>query len=220
MSTRTRNRRRDSYTTGLTGKRGGPEVVISERGVPINAPALGLADPIEDRDRLSPAAVEVHLCDQTTDNSRRAVQQALVRTLELLGEDASKLEQVRWWRLTSTHIKVLRRHLITGDYSASTINLTLSSLRGLCRTMVARGEMAESCLKAICAVKNQHVDAHTTREARVLTIEEVSSLFESCREDTERGHPAGVRDAAMLSLIALGLRRAELVATAPNPRMT
>jgi len=199
-----------SYIAGRRGVSEGPTTVISERGVPIQAPKLGMGSPDTDAEHMSPPAVRDYLQQLGSDNSRRAARQALDRTLRLLGEDTSDMEATRWWRLTSVHLKVVRRHLITSDYSTATINLTLSVLRALSRVLNERGHLSDARYKGITGVKGPRIDFPDEPDVRFLDEDEIDRVFGSCREEAERGDPAGVRDAAVLRLLCAGLRREEV----------
>ncbi len=177
--------------------------VVSERGVPVKAPPLG---PSADGQR----DVAAHfLAELTSPNSRRAAAQGLERALRMLGEVDADVHAVAWWRLTRVHLQVLRRELKQAAYAASTINVTLTAVRGVAKVCLRLRLLDGADYQQIAEVKG--VRPETNRlPGRLVGRDELRQLFRSCREDADAGDPAGPRDAALLGLLCLGLRRDEV----------
>ena len=89
----------------------------------------------------------------------------------------------------------------------ATINKALSALRGTLRAAWQMGQMdAESYHRAVSV---DNVKGETLPAGRDLSEGEIRALMACCSEDMR---PAWFRDAALIAVLCLGLRRAEVVA--------
>ena len=146
-----------------------------------------------------PAAVYLGRLSQ---GSRPTMRDALDIIARLVGAtDALSLD---WARLRFQHTAAIRSAL-AAKYAPATANKMLSALRGVLREAWRLGQMdAEAYQRAadIEGVKGERLPA-----GRSLTLGEIKAIFDACEADQTA---AGVRDAAVLALLRLGLRRAEI----------
>lgn len=172
--------------------------------VPDEAPPLGIADKGDPR---AGVAIDSYLAGLKP-NSVRAARQGLNRALRLLGErDDVSIESVAWWNLRRVHLLCLRRALQAADYSPSTTNVTLATFRGLARCAQAAGQMLDEDLRRILAVTSLPI---VDIRGWVLSVDEVTALFKTCRDDTAAGKPQGPRDGAVLGMLCAGMQREEV----------
>lgn len=201
------SRKRPPQTTYSHGRSAdtasGP--VVSRRGESLDAPALGLTEADDERRGV---ALELYLKGLRSHHSQRAAKQALSRALRLLGEAESELADVAWWNLRQAHMTLLRRRLLDDEYSVATANLTMSVMRGVAKQAYTQAQLDVSDYRGIAEVKGIANDVRIP--GRVLTVEELKQLFQSCRDDSERANPTGPRDAAMLGMMCAGMRRDEV----------
>lgn len=112
---------------------------------------------------------------------------------------------VPWQELRYQHTAAIRAALAE-EFSYSTVNKTLSALRGVLAAAWRLGQMgAEEYHRAIDL---KGVKGATVPAGRAITAGEIAALLDSCGQDA-----TGIRDAALISVAyACGLRRAEIVA--------
>ncbi|HWT00220.1 MAG TPA: tyrosine-type recombinase/integrase [Pyrinomonadaceae bacterium] len=111
-----------------------------------------------------------------------------------------------WRALTAADVELVRSRLRLEGYSSSTINGTLSALKGVARRAWRLGQMSVQEREAIRDIEGVAL-GHRARPARVLTFCEVKQLFEACDRG---GGPLGARDACLLTLLyGAGLRANE-----------
>lgn len=150
----------------------------------------------------NPAAV--YLARLTSANSRRTMHNALNTIAALDGKDAYMLD---WSRLRYQHTAAIRAHLAE-QYAPATANKLLSALRGVLREAWRLELMSAEDYQR--AVDLENIKAETFPAGRDLSFGEIRALADVCMADSS---PAGVRDAAILGMLATcGVRRAELVA--------
>jgi site-specific recombinase XerD len=126
----------------------------------------------------------------------------LERAARLIG--GASLVDFDWRSFTFADVETLRSRLRLDGYSASTINGTLSALKGVARRAWRLGQMEVNDLEAIrdvaCVPSSQRV-----RKVRALSFPEIRSLFEAC---DRAGGKGGARDACLFSLLYGGGLRA------------
>lgn len=144
-------------------------------------------------------------------SGRRSTEARLDRFASFFGHT---LDSYPWAELSAGDVLTARGLLLDLGASKSTINMTLSALRGVARTqrlMHPHRMSAETCA-AICEVKG--VKGSTPPAGRALREEEIASLERLCARDRT---PAGARDLALVSLLYyVGLRRDEACLLEPD----
>lgn len=110
-------------------------------------------------------------------------------------------------RMRYQHVAAVRA-AVMGKYAPATVNLVLSALRGVLTEAWKLGQMDAEAYQRAVAVRS--VRGETVMAGRELASGEMVALVDACRRDAG---PAGVRDAAILGLLATcGLRRGEVAA--------
>lgn len=135
----------------------------------------------------------------------RKTQQGALRVLAevIAGEGADPLS-VQWSALRFQHTTLIRQSLAE-KYPPATANRMLSALRQVLRASWRLRQMTSEQYRRAADLDN--IKGDRLPAGRSLTAGEVSAIFGACAVD---GTPAGVRDAALLALLRLGLRRAEV----------
>ena len=149
----------------------------------------------------------VYLAGRPSSVGRRGLQRSLDRAAEILtgGLSGSALT-VNWAEVRYQHVTALRAVLIESGAKPSTINHTLSAVRGTLREAWRLELISAEALDRVVDVSN--VSAQSLPAGRHVSVGEMRRLFEICGDT-----PAGARDAAMLALLyGCGLRRSEAVA--------
>lgn len=111
---------------------------------------------------------------------------------------------VKWGAVRFQHTALVMSKLAE-RFKADYANLALCALRGALRAAFRLGQMSVEDYARACDVKR--IGGNTLPRGRALKPGEIGALFDACANDTT---PAGARDAAMLALLRLGLRRAEI----------
>ncbi len=115
-------------------------------------------------------------------------------------------EQVEWHELRAHHVEWIRQALIERGVAPSTVNVTLSALKGIARrarnlNLISSDEYDR--IRDVRGAKGEREPA-----GRSATAGEIEALVRACLRDRS---PAGVRDVAMLGVLYIGgIRRAEL----------
>ena len=139
--------------------------------------------------------------------SSRTQHVALDRIAGLLTGGKATAVTLPWHALTGQDTQAIRRHL-AAHYAPPTTNRMLAALRGVLKEAWRVGLMDAEAYHRAVAVEN--VPWSTPPRGRTLASEEIDALFAACASDPT---PAGVRDAALLTVLyAGGLRRSEVVA--------
>lgn len=139
--------------------------------------------------------------------SRRTQKVALDRIAALLTREETTAVDLPWHLLDASQTQHIRSAL-TLRYAPTTANRMLAALRGVLREAWQLGLVDADRYQRAVAVEN--VPWFTPPRGRVLSQDEIRALFEACDRD---GTPAGIRDAALLTILfAGGLRRSEVVA--------
>jgi len=114
-------------------------------------------------------------------------------------------EEIRWSGLRSEVISIVRALMLEKRYSPSTINATLSALKGVAHAAWQLKQIKSEEYQRIRDVKG--VRGSRLPRGRALSDREVSRLVEACVCDSS---PAGSRDLALVALLGSGgLRRSE-----------
>lgn len=163
-------------------------------------PGAALAEQSGALDR-NPAAVYLA---QLSPRSRRTMRGALEQIAVILSNGKAGALAIEWGALRFQHTAAIRSQLAQA-YKASYANLALAALRGVLGAAFRLGQMsAEDYARAKDV---QAVRGETLPRGRALTAGEIAALFDACADDAT---PSGARDAALLALLRLGLRRAEV----------
>jgi integrase/recombinase XerD len=168
-------------------------------------PTTDLATPLDQSPAgagQSPAAVYLA---QLAKSGRRTQHQALNRLAGLLGyPDAFHCP---WHQLRYQHTAALRTTLAE-LYAPSMANKVLAALRRVLKECWQLGLMTVEEYERAANVKA--IKAQTLPKGRALSLDELAQLLQACAVDAT---PAGVRDAALIALMAAGgPRRSEVVA--------
>lgn len=137
--------------------------------------------------------------------SRPAMQGALDTIAQIVTSDETADRfNVPWAALRFQHTQAIRAEL-QERYAYSTVNKTLSALRGTLKAAWKLGQITAEDYHLAASIEN--VKGSTVPAGRSITQGELSALLNGCGQDV-----TGIRDAAAVSLLyACGLRRAELV---------
>lgn len=144
-------------------------------------------------------------------SGRRSTEARLDRFASFFGHT---LNSYPWAELSAGDLLMARGLLLDLGASKSTINMTLSALRGVARTQrrMHPDRMTAETVAAVCEVEG--VKGSTAPAGRALREEEIASLERICARDRS---PAGARDSALLSLLYYaGLRRDEACRLEPD----
>ncbi len=145
--------------------------------------------------------------DRLAPGSRRTQRVALDRIAALVSRDAATATDLPWHRLDQHQTESIRSALSL-RYAPTTANRMLAAVRGVLKEAWQLGLMDADTYHRAAAVEN--VPWFTSPRGRVLSRDEIESLFAACHGDAT---PAGIRDAALLTVLyAGGLRRSEAVA--------
>ncbi len=115
-------------------------------------------------------------------------------------------EQVVWHELRAHHVEWIRQALTERGVAPSTVNVTLSALKGIARRARNLNLMTSEEYDRIRDVRGAKGEREPA--GRSATSGEIEALVRACLRDRS---PAGVRDVAMLGVLYIGgVRRAEL----------
>ncbi len=115
-------------------------------------------------------------------------------------------EQVAWHELRAHHVEWIRQALQERGVAPSTVNVTLSALKGIARRARNLNLMSSDEYDRIRDVRGAKGEREPA--GRSATAGEIEALVRACLQDRS---PAGVRDVAMLGVLYIGgIRRAEL----------
>ena len=137
--------------------------------------------------------------------SRRTMQQSLDVIASILTHGQQDAIACQWGQLRYQHTSAIRSKLIE-KYSPATCNKMLTALRQVLKE-AQRLELIspEDCAKAIDI---KRVKSNALPKGRALLSEELEKLLAACTNDESI---TGIRDAAMLMILRVGLRRSEVV---------
>ena len=135
-------------------------------------------------------------------SGRRAMAAKLRTVARIVGLSP---EEIRWSGLRPEVISVVRALMLERRYAPSTINATLSALKGVAHAAWQLKQLKSDEYQRIRDVKG--VRGSRLPRGRALSDREVSRLVDACARDTS---PAGARDLALVALLGSGgLRRSE-----------
>ncbi|MEE8583762.1 MAG: tyrosine-type recombinase/integrase, partial [Acidobacteriota bacterium] len=149
----------------------------------------------------------VYVASLTTNGGRRSMRQALGEIAEIVSTGRATAHTLDWPSLRYQHTQAIRTALIEAGYKPATVNKALSALRGTLKAAWQMGQMDAESYHRASSVAN--VKGSSLPAGRDLSEGEIRALMACCSEDDS---PAGFRDAALLAVLCLGLRRAEAVA--------
>ncbi len=115
-------------------------------------------------------------------------------------------EQVVWHELRAHHVEWIRQALTERGVAPSTINVTLSALKGIARRARNLNLMSSDEYDQIRDVRGAKGERELA--GRSATAGEIEALVRACLRDRS---PSGVRDVAMLGVLYMGgIRHAQL----------
>jgi integrase len=171
----------------------------------------------------TPTPAERYVATLTTEAGRRSMRSALVLAASVLvpglvPTSGPAIERWRaaasmpWGSITATGISRLREQLVAraecGQLAPATVNRALAAVRGTLRHAWLGGELDQETF-ARCAEQLKALRAHRLPAGRHVDRGELVQLFRALARDPR---PLARRDAALVALMAIGLRRAEVVA--------
>jgi site-specific recombinase XerD len=169
------------------------------------------------------SAVAAYVRSLTTDSGRASTMQALSVAAEHLapgflpqskgrGRGGNGAERfaltctLPFHQLRVDRLSELRASLMRSGAAAATVNKVLAAVKGVLQQCWQQGLLdGESLARAKAALKS--VRGSTLPKGRHLPKAEIARLF---RAISKTPNPAAARDAAMLALLCIGLRRAEV----------
>jgi len=151
---------------------------------------------------LHPA--EVYLASLGT-GSRRTMRSALNAISSILTNGQADALTLNWANLRYQHTAAVRAVLME-KYSPAMANKMLCALRRTLKEAFRLGLMTNE--EYARAADIQSIKGASLLRGRALSKEEIAALIKVCLEDESN---AGKRDMALLSLLMVGLRRAEVV---------
>lgn len=137
--------------------------------------------------------------------SRRTMREALNAIAKLLTNDLADISLLNWANLRYQHTAAVRAVLME-KYSPAMANKMLSALRRTLQEAFRLGLMTHEEYARAADVQN--IKGSSLLRGRALSKEEIAQIMKVCREDTSN---IGKRDLALLILLMVGLRRAEVV---------
>ncbi len=162
-----------------------PELPSRQRQQPIEDPLLVYLGTLSARSRL------------TVQERLRAV----ARMMQV------PYEQIEWHELRAHHVEWIRQALTERGVAPSTVNVTLSALKGIARKARNLNLMSSDEYDRIRDVRGAKGEREPA--GRSASAGEIEALVRACLRDRT---PAGIRDVAMLGVLYIGgIRRAELV---------
>ena len=192
---------------------------MEESGLPV--PSLAAVD--IGRQRPGPSPATVYLA-RLAPGSRRTMRGSLATVAAICAPDADPApdpESFPWEVFRAEHAKAVRATLAE-RYKYTTVNKTLSALRGVLREAWELGLMETEHYHRAVAVRAVKGSSASAATGRSLARGELRALIEACLKPVppRKGEPLvvtdkGRRDAAMMALgYGCGLRRDELATLA------
>ena len=183
------------------------DLVSSGKDMPIHTDTTILAETTTQQDAVQQNAALVYVASLGSESGRRTMAGALDKVAQLISDGQMTIDTLPWYAMRFQHMAAIRARLME-LYRPSTINKTLSALRGTLRAAWRLGQMSADDYQA--AVDVRGVRGETVPAGRELSSGELVALMATCANDPT---PAGARDAALIAVLyGAGLRRAEVVA--------
>lgn len=168
-------------------------------------------------------AAERYVATLATEAGRRSMRSAIVLAASILVpglvpttrsamDKWTAAASIPWASITAEGITRLRGTLLAraecGQLAAATVNRTLAAIRGTLRHAWLAGEIEHETLGR-CTAQLTTLRSSTVPAGRHVDRGELTQVFKALARDAR---PVARRDAAILALLAIGLRRAEVVA--------
>ncbi len=135
-------------------------------------------------------------------SGRRSIKSKLQSIADMF---SCPFESMPWHELRYQHLEAIRARLQESKLAPSTINMTLSALRGVTKSAFNLDLMSADAYARLCNVKP--VRGVRVPAGRALSVGEIGALLDTCA-----GTSIGIRNAAIISIMyAAGLRRDEIV---------
>ncbi|TVP63455.1 MAG: site-specific integrase [Nodularia sp. (in: Bacteria)] len=138
------------------------------------------------------------------EGSRRTMREALNAMARLLTNDSCDAQTLDWSKLRYQHTAAVRAVLME-KYSPAMANKMLSALRRVLKEAWRLGLMSTEDYGR--ATDIQSVRGKSLLKGRALDGEEIAALWDDCIQDNSN---LGARDAALLAILTVGLRRSEV----------
>ncbi|MGJ5676882.1 MAG: tyrosine-type recombinase/integrase [Nostochopsis sp.] len=164
-----------------------------------NPDSLALTEPVA----LTLHPAEVYL-NSLGSGSRRTMREALNAIARLLTADSCDASTLDWSKLRYQHTAAVRSVLMS-KYSPAMANKMLCALRRTLKEAWRLGLM--SIEEYGRATDIGSVRGKSLLKGRALNASEISTLWDNCIKDNSI---LGIRDAALLAVLMVGLRRSEL----------
>ena len=150
-------------------------------------------------DKRNPAAIYLASLAPTGRRSLKSKLQSIANMFNC------PFDSMPWHELRYEHMEAIRARLQESGLAPSTINMTLSALRGVTKSAFNLGLMSADHYARLCNVKP--VRGERVPVGRALSVGEIGALLDTCA-----GTNIGIRNAAIISIMyACGLRRDEIV---------
>ncbi|MTJ48931.1 site-specific integrase [Dolichospermum sp. UHCC 0259] len=173
-----------------------PEAIASNN---FSEESLALTEPVPIT--MHPALVYLASLGE---GSRRTMREALNAIARLLTNDSCDAQTLDWAKLRYPHTAAVRSVLMA-KYSPAMANKMLSALRRVLKEAWRLGLMSTEDYGR--ATDIQSVRGKSLLKGRALDGEEIAALWENCIQDNSN---LGARDAALLAILTVGLRRSEV----------
>jgi integrase/recombinase XerD len=197
-----------STPTEKSGERASHLRLVTVKTSRLVESGLSLQSFLQQAERAQPegdSPVAFYLITLQTMASRHSMFRNLRRAARLMRQEFAEL---RWEMLTFKDVDKLRSRMLLDGLAPSTINSTLSAIKGVAKAAYGLEMMPEPVYRRIKEVAR--VSGSRVPRGRALDARELAALLSACEE--RRPAPAAWRDLALLALAAgCGLRRSEIV---------
>jgi integrase len=164
-----------------------------------NPESLALFEPLP----LTKHPAQVYLASLGS-GSRRTMREALNNIAKLLTNDACDATTIDWSKLRYQHTAAVRSVLME-KYSPAMANKMLCALRRTLKEAWRLGLMSTDEYGRATDIES--VRGKSLLKGRSLDPEEITALWDDCIRDNSN---LGARDAALLGVLTVGLRRSEI----------